>query len=159
MIDAALLVGDAQDYLQRWIQPRVNRLAGLSIDARETYQAIYLDDVGDDFRSNTWLREIYDEASVFWRDNPYAVDIAEVADSLAIKFRQIVSRARAGLMPWSTCELTAKKILDSIRCCEGTFPIPHRNPFNNRTIRYAKVDVLAHLEGCMPTSPCEKFAR
>jgi len=42
--------------------------------------------------------------------------------------------------------------------CEGTFPIPHRNPFNNRTIRYAKVDVLAHLEGCMPTSPLEKFS-
>jgi len=114
LLDAALQVGDTHGYLQRWIQPRVNRLAGLSIDARETYQAIYLDDVGDDFRSNTWLREIYDEASVFWRDNPHAVDIAEVADSLAIKFGQIVSLARAGLMPWSTCEVTAKKILDSM---------------------------------------------
>lgn len=42
----------------------------------------------------------------------------------------------------------AKHTIEVLRC-EGKFPIPHLNPFSNRTVRYAKSEVIAHLNGCV----------
>lgn len=52
---------------------------------------------------------------------------------------------------------TAKHTIETARS-EGTFPIPHCHPFNNRVVRYKKSELIAYLDGCESIDPRTRFA-
>lgn len=105
------VLGDAQPIQQRWLQPRVGRLLALGVELRQTYQDLYIADDEEDYRSNSWLREIYDELSVFWRENPFDLDYVDLAETLSTKCSRLFGRARAGLIPWQDCESAVREML------------------------------------------------
>ena len=100
MISITKPVGDPQYYFQRWIAPRVAQLSDLGLDPETTYERLFDEDHGDDFRTNTWLREVYDGVHHLWSGNSAAIDFDALCESLAKGFSTMINKPRDDPSSW-----------------------------------------------------------